>query len=123
MCRSKAFCSLLGEDSNKWSRECPLPKPIFFEKALNTFVKAFSNAINGDIQSAVSYLQQIPDSELKEWYIEHGQMSGWHHRVKVLNLPKPPNSPENWTVPLFLPNFSRKFFYETIIIVDTAEPE
>lgn len=90
MCQRKVYCSLLGEDSKKWSRECPLPKPDFFEEALNTFIKAFSYAINGDIQSAISHLQQIPDSELKEWFIEHGQMSGWHHRVKALNLPKPP---------------------------------
>ena len=90
MCRGKAYCSLLSEDSEKWSRECPIPKPDHFEEALNTFIKAFSSAISRDIQSAISYLQQIPDSELKEWYIEHGQMSGWHHRVKALNLPKPP---------------------------------
>ena len=90
MCRGKANCSLLSKDSEKWSRECPLPKPEFFKDALDTFVKAFSLAVVGDIRSSISYLQQIPDRELRQWFVEHGQMSGWHHRVKALNLPKPP---------------------------------
>ena len=90
MCQQKAFCLILGEDTNKWSRECPLPKPEFFEAALDTFVKAFTLAVGGDIRSSISYLHQIPDEELRHWFVEHGQMSGWHHRVKTLNLPRPP---------------------------------
>ena len=90
MCQGNIYCSLLGEDVKKWSKECPLPKPDFFEEALETFIEAFSSAVRGDLQSAISHLERIPEGKLKEWFTEHGQMSGWHHRVKILNRPKPP---------------------------------
>jgi len=110
MCRSKASCSLLGKDSNEWSRECPLPKPDFFEEALETFIEAFSCAVRGDLQSAISHLERIPEGKLKEWYVEHGQMSGWHHRVKALNLPKPPKFTGDLDSPVISPQLLSEVF-------------
>jgi 5-methylcytosine-specific restriction endonuclease McrA len=79
----------LGNDPSSWSRNCPLPKPAFFSEALAQFILAFKAAENGDSDLARKLLDKTQDDELRSWYIEHGQMSGWHHRVKALNLPLP----------------------------------
>jgi len=89
MCRSAEFCVELGQDSSKWSRSCPLPPPGFFNAALEQFLHAFSQANAGHIDQAIESLNKTGSNELRLWFVEHGQMSGWHHRVKGLGLPKP----------------------------------
>lgn len=38
---------------------------------------------------ALASLNKTRSDDLRAWFVEHGQMSGWHHRVKGLSLPKP----------------------------------
>lgn len=89
MCRDAEFCSELGKDTSLWSRSCPLPPPEFFNAALEHFLTAFSQAQDGHIDQAIETLKRTHSDQLREWFVEHGQMSGWHHRVKGLALPKP----------------------------------
>lgn len=88
MCRNAKFCSELGTDPKKWSKRSPLQPPKYFDKSLNYFIKAFEAAQNNQKKDAIKFLKLTEGDKLRDWYIEHGQMSGWHHRVKALNKPK-----------------------------------
>lgn len=81
----------MGEDSEKWDKRCPLPPPDYFESCLDQFIKAYSAATQGNITESVSLLSKTRSEDLRQWFVEHGQMSGWHHRVKLLKLQKPEN--------------------------------
>ena len=89
MCRESDWCSELDPDPKKWSKTCPLQPPKYFDKSLNTFIKAYKAAQDGDINRAIELLVDTRGEDLRNWYIEHGQMSGWHFRVKALKKPKP----------------------------------
>lgn len=89
VCRNSKFCSELGLDPKDWDTHCPLPTPAIFNSYLDFFVESYQLAIDGNISKGIDLLSKTGDSELKNWFVEHGQMSGWHHRVKVLALPKP----------------------------------
>jgi 5-methylcytosine-specific restriction endonuclease McrA len=89
MCRNADWCSELDPNPKKWSKNCPLPPPSYFNQSLNVFIKAYKAAEAGDKNLAIRLLADTRGEELRNWYIEHGQMSGWHYRVKALNKPKP----------------------------------
>lgn len=89
MCRNSAYCKELGNDPEAWDINCPLPIPIHFDNYLNFFVAAVDTAIKGDFELALGTLQKTNSDELRNWFVEHGQMSGWHHRVKILKVAKP----------------------------------
>ena len=89
MCIAAEFCTELGVDPQNWSARCPLPPPKHFEGCLDFFIQAFTEAKKGNITKSLELLTQTRSNELREWYVEHGQMSGHRHRVNVLNLPKP----------------------------------
>ena len=89
MCRESDWCSELDPDPKKWSKTCPLQPPKYFDKSLNTFTKAYKAAQDGDIDRAIELLVDTRGEDLRNWYIEHGQMSGWYFRVKALKKPKP----------------------------------
>jgi 5-methylcytosine-specific restriction endonuclease McrA len=89
MCRNTNYCSELGTDASKWDKYCPLPLPDYFEKSLDFFIEAFDLAILGRVVDALEMLSNTKSDELRNWYVEHGQMSGWHHRVKGLHKVKP----------------------------------
>ena len=89
MCRAAKFCTELGQDPSSWSRFCPLPPPEFFDASLDQFLLAFAQAKNGQLEKAIKSLKKTQSDELRSWFVEHGQMSGWHHRVRGLGLPKP----------------------------------
>jgi 5-methylcytosine-specific restriction endonuclease McrA len=89
MCRNASYCTELGEDTEKWSRTCPLPPPDFFQTSFNFFIAAYELAIQEKIIESIAMLDKTESDRLRYWYEEHGQMSGWHHRVKILALPKP----------------------------------
>lgn len=79
MCRGlspTAACSELGADPALWSRRAPLPKPPAFDQWLDGFVDACIAARDGELDAAVNLLAAIPDDELREWYVEHGQNTG-----------------------------------------------
>ena len=89
MCIDAEFCTELGVDPQKWSTRCPLPPPKHLEECLDFFIQAFTEAKKGNITKSLELLAQTRSNELREWFVEHGQMSGDHHRVNGLNLPKP----------------------------------
>jgi hypothetical protein len=89
MCIDAEFCTELGVDPQKWSTRCPLPPPKHLVECLDFFIQAFTEARKGDITKSLELLTQTRSNELREWYVEHGQMSGHLHRVNALNLPKP----------------------------------
>jgi len=90
MCTDTEFCTELGVDPQKWSTRCPLPPPKHLDECLDFFIQAFSEAKKGNITKSLELLTQTRSNELREWYVEHGQMSGHQHRVKRLDLPLPP---------------------------------
>ena len=90
MCRNSKFCTELGQDINKWSKTCPLRPPTYFDDSLNYFIESYQMALNGKKDEAIATLQKTQSDELRYWFVEHGQMSGWHHRIKGLGIPKRP---------------------------------
>ena len=89
MCRKASWCSELDQDPKNWSKVCPLPPPKYFEESLDFFIAAFRAANKGQFDDAIDLLTQTRSDELRYWYVEHGQMSGWKYRAKALNAPKP----------------------------------
>jgi hypothetical protein len=89
MCRNASWCSELDQDPNNWSKDCPLPPPKYFEESLDFFIAAFRAANKGELDEAMYLLTQTRSDELRYWYVEHGQMSGWKYRTNALNAPKP----------------------------------
>ena len=90
MCRKSKFCTELGQDASKWSQTCPLSPPTYFEDSLNYFIESYQLALKGQKDEAIATLQKTRSDDLRHWFVEHGQMSGWHHRVKGLGSPKRP---------------------------------
>jgi len=88
MCRKSDYYTELGTDPAQWSTRTPLPHPEYFEKSLEAFIRAFEFAKVQDVSNAVSFLSMTKSDELRNWFVEHGQMSGWHHRAKILSHPK-----------------------------------
>ena len=93
MCRKSDYCTELGTNPTQWSTRTPLPHPEYFEKSLETFIRAFEFAKVQDSSNAISFLSRTRSDELRNWFVEHGQMSGWYHRAKILSHPK--NSKSN----------------------------
>ena len=89
MCRQAKFCTELGMDPKKWDKRCPLPPPEYFESCLDAFIEAYSLANQGKLIQAIETLKSTRSEDLRQWFVEHGQMSGWHHRVKGLAHEKP----------------------------------
>jgi len=100
MCKKAKFCTLLGDDPGTWSRQVLLPPPIWFDEQLLLFSDAVSNAANGKRMEAIEILRTIRNEEMRTWFIEHGQMSGFH-RQKRLRIDPPKASAEKFDdVPL-----------------------
>lgn len=76
MCRGKKYCSELDADSRKWSKFSPLLPPEWFSDELDLFVDAVRAASEGKVKESIEILSKIKSDELREWYCEHGQMSG-----------------------------------------------
>src|ERR1043166_2490335 len=88
MCRGKQFCTELGNDPAGWSKEAPLMPPVWFEEQLTSFDDIVRLASSGDVEKARYQLRLIRGSDLQDWFIEHGQQSGYF-RAKHLGLSKP----------------------------------
>lgn len=88
MCRNSSYCTELGKNPEKWSRTCPLPPPDFFHTSFKFFIAAYELAIQGKILESIAMLEKTESDRLRYWYEEHGQMSGWHHRINGLGAPK-----------------------------------
>jgi hypothetical protein len=95
MCRGAKKCTELGTISALWDRNAPLPPPNWCKEQLSIFEKALLVFINGDRDTCIDILSKIRSKEMQNWFIEHGQMSGFH-RVRILNAPIPQPVNENF---------------------------
>lgn len=81
MCKSKQSrnhrkCTELGDDPAKWSKESPLPPPNWFEEQLEHFECSVLHAAHGEVATAIKVPSLIRSDDLRDWYVEHGQVSG-----------------------------------------------
>lgn len=83
MCRNQKYCTELGIDPLKWDRKSPLPPPEDFKQAHKYLADSLKFIFDKDISSAREILKSPLEGIIKNWYIEHGQMSG-EHRFKGL---------------------------------------
>jgi len=90
MCRGKKFCTEIDSNPSKWDKRTTLRRPEWMTEQINLFVKAVELYFQNNIQIAKDVILNLQDSEITQWYIEHGQMSGMH-RKNILNLPEPPS--------------------------------
>jgi len=86
MCRKQKVCFELGTDPNQWDRRAPLPVPSWFEDELKKFSAAVTAAAAGKVSESICLLEQVRGSDLRHWYVEHGQLSGMY-RTKHFGLP------------------------------------
>lgn len=86
MCRGKANCSELL-DHRLWSDRGPLPPPQWIRDHLESFYSGVRSAAKSDFAAAVQRFALIPDDEIRNWCIEHGQVSG-NFRFRALGKPK-----------------------------------
>ena len=111
MCRGKKHCDVLGQDPNKWDQYSPLPQLEWFEEELTKFIEAVDLFINGQKSSSIEKLLSIRNDELKEWSIEHGQMSGMH-RMNHLQKDQPIAIDSSLRDPLRSPKKFEKLVFE-----------
>jgi hypothetical protein len=76
MCKSHKECTELGTDPTNWSTTCPLPPPTWFEDQTELFTQAVQFAAKGDIDTAITTLESIRSADLRNWFCQHGQVSG-----------------------------------------------
>jgi len=88
MCRNKAHhCTELEDQPRLWSKETPLRPPSWFSEECCLFSEAVQRAAAGDLKESRELLLRVRDNDLREWYVEHGQMSG-RFRCRALGNPK-----------------------------------
>lgn len=94
MCRKQQTCSELGTDPTLWDRRAPLPVPGWFHDELRKFAVAVTAAADGKVLESIRLLEQVRSSYLRQWYVEHGQLSGMY-RTNHFDLPVPeaPDTP------------------------------
>jgi 5-methylcytosine-specific restriction endonuclease McrA len=88
MCRKQKVCFELGTDPNQWDSRAPLPVPGWFEDELKKFSAAVTAAAAGQVSESIRLLEQVRGSDLRHWYVEHGQLSGMY-RTKHFGRPNP----------------------------------
>lgn len=91
MCKGQKKCIELGDNPERWNKKSPLPPPVWFEEEINLFTKAVDSAASGDIKNSLKILSKIKSDELRDWYCEHGQVSG-RFRNKILKAPRLKNT-------------------------------
>lgn len=90
MCRGKKVCTELGAQE-AWDDYAPLPPPSWIRAQFPLLKTAFAAAARGDVAAAVEAITAFPDSEVRQWCIEHGQGSG-RVRHRMLGEPGPNES-------------------------------
>lgn len=84
---------MLGEDPSAWDRRVPLPPPTWFSDELVLFHAAAILAARGKLTAAIEVLGTMRSDEMREWLVEHGQVSGTR-RVRGLKSAAPPAASE-----------------------------
>ena len=84
MCRGSE-CTELGTDRTLWSRLAPLPPPGWFRREIETVHRVAQAAARGDVSESLRLLKGVRGAELAQWYVEHGQRSGFF-RIRDADL-------------------------------------
>ena len=79
MCKlgEQEFCVVLGEDSEKWSKYCPLPVPSFFDDAVESFSRAVSELTKGNNKESLEALSKCNAAAVGKFCIDHGMQSAY----------------------------------------------
>ena len=79
MCKvgEREYCVVLGKDSSKWSKYCPLPVPTFFDGAVESFSRAVSELTKGNKKESLEALATSNATEVGKFFIDHGQQSAY----------------------------------------------
>jgi|GEM_PF-765565 len=108
MCRGKQYCTELDVNPSLWSKRSPLVPPEWFKNELALFIDAVKAAVAGDRGKSIRLLSKIRSDELRDWYCEHGQMSGMfrNNELKIetarKNIPLDPlRSPDKYQKKVF----------------------
>jgi len=106
--RGSGFCSELGSDPDKWSRNEPLPKPADFDQLWSRFQDVIMHERRREFQQARAILEAFPGESLRQWFDVHAQNSGeW--RSKEFNIQAP-----NRILPLDPVKQFNKYFSEIL---------
>src|SRR5690606_38546555 len=76
-------------DITKWSTQAPLSPPEWIRSQLPLLTTAFGHAAAGDVALARAAIASLADVRMRDWCVEHGQVSG-RVRHRVLGYPPPP---------------------------------
>lgn len=90
MCKGQKKCTELGVEPSSWDKKSPLPPPSWFKNEIDLFSSAVHFASIGDIDESLKVLLKIRSNDLRNWYCDHGQVSG-RFRDKILKIPKSSN--------------------------------
>ena len=89
MCRAAKVCSELGLEQSNWNLSSPLKPPQEFSEVHALFLSSYSFACDGNLELAIETLRKTNDGKIRDWYVEHGQMSGFF-RLKALGSKSAP---------------------------------
>lgn len=102
MCIGKSTCTELDINPERWDKTCPLRPLDWFETQLDIFADAVDEFINGNRSHCLEILANIRSNEMRDWFVEHGQMAGMHRR-NMLNIPTQLSVAKNLRDPLRSP--------------------
>lgn len=90
MCRGKKHCTELELNLKLWSKSSPLVPPGWFNNEIEIFINVIRIVAEGDLTKSIQLLSKIKSDELRDWYCEHGQMSGMfrNNELKIETLEK-----------------------------------
>lgn len=90
MCRGKKHCTELDLNPKLWDKNSPLVPPEWFNDEMEVFIEAVRIAATGDRTKSIQLLSEIKSDELRDWYCEHGQMSGMfrNNELKIETVKK-----------------------------------
>jgi|TARA_B100001964_G_scaffold188594_1_gene209969 hypothetical protein len=94
MCRDKPTCTELPSDRAAWDLGCPLPTPEWWASQVDILAQAFNEFRGGRREECLETLARLRNDEMRDWYIEHGQMSGTH-RARALSVSPPTKLPKD----------------------------
>lgn len=110
MCRGQKSCTELTNNPKSWDKYSPLPPSNWFREQVDIFAEAVTIASQGNIEDSIRILETIRSNDLRDWYVEHGQMSGWFRNEQLgVKTPKPENVELD---PLRSPDKHRKATFE-----------
>jgi hypothetical protein len=107
-------------DGVEWE---PLPIPAWFRDELLIFREALEQAANGALAAAIETLKRLRSDEMRYWFDEHGQNSGYYrNRNFAMTAPvvspdtlDPRRSPAKYERAVFERDFPTHFTFPSLI--------